>query len=218
MKRFLPFLLLMLVFAVPARAETPEEVVVKASATVQNILGDPNFGLARQRLKGARAVLIVPQLIKAGFIVGGEGGYGVLLVRGQGGWSAPTFYILAAASLGLQIGVEAKEVIFIINTERGLNALLANQMKLGADASIAVGPVGAGVEASSAGTPNADIIAFSKSQGLFGGAALEGAMISSKEDMNRDFYGRALTTRQILADPGLHNPAADGLRRALAAY
>jgi lipid-binding SYLF domain-containing protein len=218
MRRILPLLLLLFAFAIPAHAQSPQEVVERARIAVQSVIGDPNFGYARTRLKSARGVLIMPSIVKGGFIVGGEGGYGVLLTRNAQGWSAPAFYMLAAASLGFQIGVEVKEVIFIINNERGLNALLKNQMKLGADASLALGPIGAGVEASSTGNPAADIIAFSKSQGVFGGAAFQGGVVSAQEKMNSDFYGRPLTPRQILSDAGLHNPTADALRSALAAY
>jgi lipid-binding SYLF domain-containing protein len=218
MRKILALLILMFAFAAPAQAQSPQEVVERSRIAVQSVLGDPNFGMARARLKSARGVLIMPNIVKAGFIVGGEGGYGVLVVRNSDGWSAPAFYMLAAASLGLQIGAEVKEVIFIINTEKGLDALLKNQMKLGADASLALGPIGAGVEASTTGNPATDIIAFSKTQGVFGGAAFQGGVVSAKEDMNRDFYGRPLTTRQILSDAGLASPTADALRRALAAY
>jgi SH3 domain-containing YSC84-like protein 1 len=214
----LSLLLLLFAFATPAHAQSAQEVVERARTAVQSVLGDPNFGYARTQLKSARGVLIMPNIVKGGFIVGGEGGYGVLLVRNPDGWSAPAFYMLAAASLGFQIGVEVKEVVFIINSQRGLDALLKNQMKLGADASLTLGPIGAGVEASTTGNPAADIIAFSKSQGVFGGAAFQGGAVSAKEDMNRDFYGKPMTARQILADTGLQAPGAEGLRRALAAY
>lgn len=210
-------LLLSFCLTAPALAEEPQILVDKAKASVESVLNDPNFAAAKSRLKNARGVLIVPQLLKAGLVIGGEGGFGVLLAKdSQGRWSSPAFVSLAAASFGLQIGVEAKEALFIVNTDRGMRSLLSTQAKLGADASVSVGPVGAGVEAATTGSPATDIVAFSKSQGLFGGAALEGAVIQPKEDFNHSYYGRPVTPRQILVDRTVANPGADGLRRALA--
>jgi SH3 domain-containing YSC84-like protein 1 len=216
--RVLVALLLAVLLAAPARAEDPQALVDRARLSVENVLKDPNFAAAKARLRNARGVLVVPQLIKAGFFVGGEGGYGVLLARdAQGRWSHPAFVSMAGASFGIQIGVEAKEVLFIVLTEKGMSSLLSPQAKLGADASVSVGTVGAGVEAATTGSPATDIVAFSKSQGLFGGAALEGSVIQPKADFNQAYYGRAATPRQILIDRTVANAGADGLRRALAA-
>jgi lipid-binding SYLF domain-containing protein len=209
-------ILALVLSAATARAEDPQVLVDRAKLTADSLLGDANFAGAKARLKTARGVLIVPQLVKAGLIVGGEGGAGLILAHdGRGNWSAPAFVTLAAASLGLQIGVEAKEVMFIIVTDKGLNSMLTSQAKLGADASIAAGPVGAGVEASTVGSPGTDIIAYSKSVGLFGGASLEGALIRPSHDSNRAYYGRNVTPSDILIQRSADNTGANALKAAL---
>lgn len=201
-----------------AKAEEPQALVDRARLSVESVLNDPNFAAAKARLRTARGILVVPQLIKAGLFIGGEGGFGVLLSKdAQGNWSNPAFVTMAGASFGIQIGVEAKEVLFLVMTDRGMNTLLSTQAKLGADASVSVGPMGAGVEAATTGSPATDIIAFSKSQGLFGGAALEGSVIQPKADFNQAYYGRAVTPREILVNRTVSSPGADDLRRALAA-
>jgi lipid-binding SYLF domain-containing protein len=216
--RVLASLLFVFLLIAPAKAEEPQALVDRARLSVESLLGDPNFAAAKARLAGARGILVVPQLVKAGLFIGGEGGFGVLLSKdAQGRWSSPSFVTIAGASFGLQVGVEAKEVLFIIVTDRGMNSLLATQAKLGADASVSVGPVGAGVQAATTGSPATDIMAFSKSQGLFGGAALEGSVIQPKNDFNLSYYGRTVTPRQILVDRTVNHPGADGLRNALAA-
>ncbi len=216
MKILASVLLAALFLISPARAEDPQALVDKAKLSVESVLRDPNFGAARTQLKKARGIMVIPQLLKAGFVIGGEGGFGVLLSRdAQGRWSAPSFVSVAGASFGLQIGVESKEALFIVMTDKGMASLLSAQAKLGADASVTAGPVGAGVEAATTGSPAADILAFSKSQGLFGGAAVEGSVIQPKDDFNHAYYGRAVTPKQILVDRTVTNPGADGLRGAL---
>ncbi|MSP47720.1 MAG: hypothetical protein EXQ95_00175 [Alphaproteobacteria bacterium] len=216
--KILTTLLLALLLAPAVSAEEPQALVDRARLSVESILKDPNFAAAKARLRNAKGVLVVPQLIKAGFVIGGEGGPGVLLSKdAQGRWSQPAFVSVAGASFGFQIGVEAKEVLFLVVTDKGMASLLSAQAKLGADASISVGPVGAGVEASTTGSPATDIVAFSKSQGLFGGAALEGSVIRPKSDFNESYYGKPVTPKQILIDRTVNNPGADGLRRALGA-
>jgi len=205
-------------FVSPAKAEEPQALVDRARLSVESVLNDPNFAAAKARLRTARGILVVPQLIKAGLFIGGEGGFGVLLSKdAQGRWSSPAFVSMAGASFGIQIGVEAKEVLFLVMTDHGMNSLMSTQGKLGADASVSVGPMGAGVEAATTGSPATDIIAFSKSQGLFGGAALEGSVIQPKADFNQAYYGRAVSPRQIVIEHAVSNPGADDLRRALAA-
>ncbi len=200
-----------------ARAANDAEILVdKAKSAVESVLNEPNFSSVRQRVQNAWGVLIVPQLIKAGFILGGEGGMGVLLAQNpRGSWSSPAFYSVAAGSVGLQIGVQSQEMLFVITTEKGLNALLSTQVKLGGDVSIAAGPVGAGMEASSMGTPGADILAYAKSVGLFGGAALEGAVIKPSESYTEMYYGQKVSPKEVLIDRRVSNPQADALKAAL---
>lgn len=209
-----------LLIARPAGAlSEQEELVERSRLTFLKLIDHPDFPELKQYVHHAKAVLIVPSLIKGGFFIGGEGGSGVLVARSaEGGWSYPAFYTLGAGSLGIQFGGQVGEVVFTIMTENGLKAVLSNQMKLGVDASVAVGPLGKGVEASTTTNFNSDIYQFAKTEGLFGGGAFEGALIYKREEWNRGFYGRGVTPQQIVLRTEVANPAADPLRQALAQY
>jgi lipid-binding SYLF domain-containing protein len=197
-------------------ASEPEQLVDKARLTIEALLEDPEMPELQRYIKAAKGVLIFPQLIKGGFIIGGEGGSGVFLVKGENGtWSPPSFYTLAAGSIGLQIGGQVSQVVLTVMNEGAVDAILKSQFKLGVDASIAVGPIGKGVEASTTINLELDVYAFSKSQGLFGGGALEGAAILKREGWNSEFYGGKPTPRDIVIDRKVTNRKADQLRAAL---
>ena len=203
--------------SIAARAASDSEALVeKSSLTIERLLVDPELKELRGFINRARAVLIIPQLIKGGFIVGGEGGSGVLLAKGaDGSWSPPAFYTLAAGSIGLQIGGQVSEVVFTLMSDGAIDAVLKNEFKLGVDASIAVGPIGKGIEASTTTNLDADIYAFSKVVGLFGGGAFEGAGIIPRQTWNNQYYKTVTTPRQIVVDRKYFNPHADRLRQAL---
>tara|TARA_E500000305_G_scaffold108140_1_gene109827 strand:+ start:710 stop:1378 length:669 start_codon:yes stop_codon:yes gene_type:complete len=207
-------------FGTTARAEEASMTVERAQTTLRDLTTDPNvIGPVGDYLKKAKGVFIIPQLVKAGLVVGGEYGEGVLLSRkAPGDWSDPAFYSLAAGSIGLQIGVEAKQVLLIVMTEKGLNSLMSDQVKFGADASIAVGTVGGGVGASSSGSLGADFIAFSKSKGLFGGGALDGAVIQTQPEKNEAFYRTAASPKQILIERRFTANEAAQLRETLSQF
>jgi lipid-binding SYLF domain-containing protein len=209
-----------LLIARPAGAlSEQEELVERSRLTFLKLIDHPDFPELKQYVHHAKAVLIVPSLIKGGFFIGGEGGSGVLVARSaEGGWSYPAFYTLGAGSLGIQFGGQVGEVVFTIMTENGLKAVLSNQMKLGVDASVAVGPLGKGVEASTTTNFNSDIYQFAKTEGLFGGGAFEGALIYKRDEWNRGFYGRGVTPQQIVLRNEVANPTADPLRQALGEY
>lgn len=203
----------------PAAADSvaTREIVDKAKYTVEKLRQDPDFPDLNAVLGRAKGVLVVPSLLKAGFIFGGEGGSGVLLSKNaQGQWSHPAFYTLGSGSFGLQIGVQDAEVIFAIMTDKGLDQVIKSQFKLGADASIAVGPVGVGLSAGSTLNVDIDIYSFAKTRGLYGGASFDGTVIYKRDDWNREFYGQPATAREIVWDRKFTNPAAEGLRQALA--
>jgi len=208
-----------LAVAAPAQAaSTTQELVEKARFTVEKMLADPEMGMLVRTLKEAKGVLIIPSLLKAGFLFGAEGGSGVLLSRDANGeWSYPAFVTLGAASFGLQAGVQDSQVIFTIMTERGLDAVVRTEVKLGVDASVTVGSIGTGLEGSMTTGFGADIAAFSLSRGLFGGGAIEGGVIRERADWNREYYGAEATARAIIFYHQFSNPDADGLRAALAA-
>ncbi len=177
---------------------------------------EPLAGKMNSAIAKASAVLIVPNLLKGAFIVGGEGGSGVLLARRlDGSWSAPVFVTLGAASIGLQIGGQSSKVLFAVMHDAALDALLSDKVKLGVDLGVAVAHVGAGLEASTTTAARDDIFQFAVSQGLFGGGALEGAVIEPRTSWNDAYYGRTLGAKAIVADPNLASPGADALRTAL---
>ena len=200
-----------------ARAETEAEgFVTEARLTVDRLMADKEFFELPKFIKAAKGVFIVPQLVKGGFIIGAEGGTGVFLARGTDGtWSPPAFYTLGAGSIGLQIGGEVKEVVFVLMSDKAVDAMLSSEFKLGADASVSVGPLGRGVEASRTTDFTSDIYAFSKSVGLFGGGALEGAKIFTRKSLNENYYSGGATPKSIVIDRQFTNLQADGLRQTL---
>jgi lipid-binding SYLF domain-containing protein len=202
-----------------AHAQEQQGLVDKARITVEAFTNQSDMAAMRRLLGKAHGVFVAPQLIKAGFIFGAEGGSGVLLARdpATGQWSPPAFYTMGAGSFGLQIGGEVSELVLVINTAKGLNAVLQSQFKAGVDAAIAVGPLGKGVEASTTTAFNADIYAFSRSQGLYGGATLEGAAIVARHEWNEGYYGKPAAARDIVIERTVDNRASEGLRQALQA-
>ncbi len=203
-----------------ARATTPSEqqiLINNAKSTVQTFTADPDMGAMRYYLKQARAVLVFPQIFKAGFFIGGEGGSGVLLGRNAGSdtWTPPAFYTLGGGSLGLQFGAEAAQVMLLIMTTKALDAVINNQVKLGADASIAVGPIGKGVSAATTTALREDIVSFSRTKGLFAGISVAGSVINARNDWDQSYYGRPVTAGDIVLRHMAQTPGADGLRQAL---
>jgi SH3 domain-containing YSC84-like protein 1 len=200
-----------------ARAQSDQQAVVdRARITIEDLSRDKAFGNARQLLHRARAVLIVPRLYKGGFIVGGEGGTGVMLVHGSGNtWSDPAFFAIGAASFGLQAGLEQSETVLFVMTQRGLDALLRDQFKFGAQAGIAVANLGSGVEGAIGGASPPDIVVWSSSSGVYAGISLDGSVLRAQPDDDRAYYGRPVTARDVLFGHGGVAPHATGLRRAL---
>jgi lipid-binding SYLF domain-containing protein len=202
---------------VSAHASDQQNLVDEARITMDHLRTDKSFGNAPELLRTARAVLIVPNLVKAGFFLGGEGGDGVMLARsGRGTWTDPAFYTMASASFGLQIGIQAAEVVMIINTDKALNALEADQFKFGAQAGIAVVTLGSGAQAaSSTALDSADIIVWSSASGAYAGLTLEGSLVKPRDSYNEAYYGRPIAVREILNMNAGRNPGAETLRAAL---
>ena len=170
---------------VAAATTTPEKLVTEAQTTLSNFMRDPDQTWIHDNIGRAKALLIVPQIVKAGFIFGGSGGQGVLVARDGKSWVGPAFYDLATASVGFQAGVEVSEAIIVVMTDKGLNSLLATTFKVGGDASIAAGPVGAGAKS----TVTADLVSFTRSKGVYGGLNLDGTVVHANTDFNGQFYG-----------------------------
>jgi len=168
----------------PPRSE-PEQFVAEARTTLSNFIRDPDQTWIQENLGRAKAVLIAPQIVKAGFIFGGSGGRALLVARDGTTWAGPAFYNLATASVGFQAGVEVSEAIIVVMTDKGLNSLLSNSFKIGGDASVAAGPVGAGAKS----TITADLVTFTRAKGLYGGVNLDGTVVYSNSRWNDVYYG-----------------------------
>jgi lipid-binding SYLF domain-containing protein len=198
----------------PASAQTEQQDLVNsAETTFTNFVRDPDMGWLQQHIGIARGVLISPQIVKAGFIFGGAGGRGVLFVRNDqtGRWEGPAFYNLATASVGFQAGVAVSESVMLIMTEKGINSLLADSVKIGGDASVAAGPVGTGAKAD----VTTDFVSFSRAKGLYGGLNLDGTVISVANNWNESYYGRGVLPPDILLRASAHNIQADRLAAAI---
>jgi lipid-binding SYLF domain-containing protein len=203
-------------FSFPALASDATDakgLVQKAQVTINAFAANPDYASLRPALGKAKAVLIFPQILKAGFILGGSGGSGVLLVRNEktGTWSGPAFYTMGAASLGFQAGASAAEVVMVVHTQKALDSLYSTKVKLGADASVAAGPKGIGTGAA----VDADFIVYAKVKGAFAGLAVEGSVLDVREKLNEAFYGKPVTPVDILVSKTVSNPSAAGLQAAV---
>jgi len=196
-----------------------QSLVDQSLNTARKVLSGKDFPDALKLMTKAKGVLIVPELVQGGFIIGAAGGRGVLLTRtGPGDWSYPAFYGLGSGSVGLQVGGKVSEIIFIILTEKGLQAILDHKFKFGAEAGVTMVAVGAGFEGGSTAALGTDIVAFANSNGLFAGASLEGSYIDADNDWNALYYGMGATGRAIVADRRYSNPGAEPLRQFLAKW
>ncbi len=200
----------LLVIAGAARAQsTPQQLVDESATTLSHFMRDPDMTWLQRHLGNAKAVLIAPSIVKAGYIFGGSGGRAVVFARDgkSGRWVGPAFYNLGAASVGFQAGVEVSESVMLAMTDKALDSLLSNSIKLGGDASIAAGPVGAGAKSDVL----ADFVAFSRAKGIYGGLNLEGSVIGVSDDWNRDYYGKSVLPPDILVRANVHNAHANRL-------
>jgi len=209
------FILLVLGSGTPGHASDygkPQELVAKGTIVFKSFMRDPNMSWFRENVHRARGIFIVPQMLRGGFIIGGSGGSGMLLARDRktGEWSYPAFYTMGSVSLGLQIGADVSEIILMVMTQKGLDAMLSTEFKLGADVSVAAGPAGASAKAQLA-----DVLAFGRSKGLFGGISIEGALVAPRNDWNQAYYHAPVTPVDILIKRTVKNPQADILRSIL---
>jgi lipid-binding SYLF domain-containing protein len=204
--------------SLPARADDmsdAKDTVAKATATVNMFAADKDYPTLHGLVKKAKGVLVYPQIIEGGFILGGSGGKGVLLVRDEktGNFSAPAFYGMGGVSIGFLAGGQAAETIVVVNTQKALDSLLSTKVKLGGDASIAVGPKGAGAGS----TFTEDFVAYSKAKGAYANMSLNGQVIGVYDSYNNAFYGKPVTPVDILVKQNVSNPAAAPLQAALKA-
>lgn len=198
-----------------ALAQTEQQNLVNAAnKSLSNFMRDPDMTWLQQNMNRAKAVMIAPELVKAGFIFGGSGGRAVVLARDpkSGKWVGPAFYTMATASVGFQAGISVSEAVTLVMTEKGLNSLLATSVKLGGDASVAAGPVGAGAKSDVV----ADFITFSRAKGVYGGLNLDGTVISITNDWNELYFNKkGVLPPDILVRQSVHNKGADSLIAAM---
>jgi lipid-binding SYLF domain-containing protein len=200
----------------PAYAGPDQQATIDhALGTLQDLRHDQEFGNARQLLHQARAVLIAPRIFKAGFFFGGEGGSAVLLVRGENGWSDPAFYTVASASFGLQFGAQESEMVMFIMSDRALQALMQDRFKIGANAGLAIATLGSTVEGATTANAGADIVVWASSSGAYAGISLDGTLVVPQSDANADYYGRPVTSSDIVLRHDVRNGDAGPLVRTL---
>jgi lipid-binding SYLF domain-containing protein len=193
--------------AAPRAASKQQELVNAARVTFSSFGDLTGF---REHEREARGYLIVPRAWRVSLIFGGSGGRGVLVSRGRTGeWNGPSFYTVGTASFGLQAGVDVSDIVVLVMTQRGMNALLSPTFKLGMDASAAAGPVGVGVGRPP--RPDTDFIYYSRAKGFYGGVSLQGARIRPDDHWNAAYYGRPVTPRDILVRGSVRNPGSRGL-------
>ena len=198
-------------FVVPnvyAQAD-PQAHIAASEVTLSNFLRDPDMDWLQQNFSRAKAVMITPEIVKAGFIFGGSGGRALVVARDPktGKWLGPVFYAMATASVGFQAGISVAEGVTLVMTDKGLNSLLSTSFKIGGDASVAAGPVGAGARSDVV----ADLITFNRAKGVYGGLNLDGTVVTASDDWNASFYGKKVLPPDVLVRESVHNAAADKL-------
>jgi lipid-binding SYLF domain-containing protein len=172
---------------------------VQAAATVLNeIQAAPDQGIPENVLGSAECVAVVPSMLKAGFVFGGRYGRGVASCRTAKGWSAPTFFRIEGGSFGLQIGGEAVDLLMLVMNKDGMKNMMSSRFKLGADASVAAGPVGRHAAADTDWKLRAQVLSYSRTRGAFGGLELNGAVVSQDKNATRDFYGHMVRSKTSL--------------------
>jgi lipid-binding SYLF domain-containing protein len=202
-------------FVIPATASEPIEqqgLVDKARVTFESFMADKNQAWLKENLNQAKGLIIIPSLLKAGFVVGGSGGSGVFIVKDHktGQWSEPA-YTIGSGTLGFQIGAESAEVIMMVRTQKAVDALFTSSSKIGGDISIAVGPVGGGAKSNIV----ADMLSFTRAKGAFAGISLEGAVIKTRYKWNEAYYGRAVSPVDIIVKGSVSNPGSEALRASV---
>ena len=213
---------LLICLSVPAGAQKKDapgegKRLSEAVTVFSEIMAAEDKAIPRKILDRADAIAIFPNTLKGGFVVGGMRGRGVLSARTPTGWSSPAFLTLTGGSIGLQIGGQAADIVLVITNRRGLENLLGNQFKIGADVAVAAGPVGRNAEASTDIQMRAQILSYSRSRGLFAGVTINGSTIRQDVDANQRFYGTRLDSKQIVLQGKAGAPApVDEWRAALA--
>ena len=199
---------LLLVAGATAQAgEREVKIAENAIRVLREVMQAPDKAIPRELLNGAYAVAVVPDVVKAGFIIGGRRGSGLLSVKTNGVWSNPSFIAITGGSIGFQAGVQSSDIVLVFSSQRGVDSIVHGKFTLGADASVAAGPVGRNASAATDGALKAEIYSYSRARGLFAGVALDGSVISIDNKSNQRVYGRGVTPRRILENGVTDVPA-----------
>jgi SH3 domain-containing YSC84-like protein 1 len=198
MKKVVVFVLFLVVCLATAVAETEANRVESAANVLNEIMSTPDKGIPEEILGSAKCVAVVPSMLKGGLGFGGAYGRGVASCRTADGWSAPAPFSVKGGSFGLQIGGQAVDLVMVIMNEQGMQNLLASKFKLGADASVAAGPVGRHAEGDTDWKMRAQVLTYSRARGAFAGITINGAVISQDKDATRELYGRLVPFKTIL--------------------
>src|SRR6266700_614732 len=201
-----------------AKASKAADRVQAAADVLNEIESAPDSGIPQEILGKAECVAVVPSMLKGGFIVGGKYGRGLASCRTPKGWSAPAFFTVTGGSVGFQIGGQAVDLVMLIMNNDGMQHLLSSQFSLGADASVAAGPVGRHAEGNTDWKMRAQVLTYSRARGIFAGVSLNGAVMKQDKDSTRDFYGHMVTFKATLTGEVEPPPAANSFLTTLAKW
>ncbi len=197
-----------------------EDSVARLQSSVdvlQAIMATPDKGIPEEVLSNAKCILVVPNLIKGGFILGGKHGRGVATCRTSSGWSAPAFVSVGGGSWGLQIGVEGVDLVMLVMNDQGFQHLLSSKFELTGEGSVAAGPVGRHASAGTDWKMNTEMLTYSRSKGVFAGLTLEGAVVEQDNDSTRAIYGEHMKFRNILSGNATTPRSSEAFLRAVSA-
>jgi lipid-binding SYLF domain-containing protein len=218
MKRIYVYLLLISAFYAQASAETAAGRVESAATVLNEVMATPDKGIPEEILNSAKCVAVVPSLVKGGFVFGGAHGRGMATCRNAAGWSAPAPFSMTGGSFGFQIGLQGVDLVMVIMNDNGMQHLLSSKFKLGADASVAAGPVGRHAEGATDWKMRAEVLTYSRARGLFAGVTVNGAAITQDGEATRELYGRMVPFNTILtgavATPQAGEPFVSSVRKA----
>ena len=202
----------------PAKESKAADRVQAAADVLNEIQSAPDKGIPQEVLGSAECVAVVPSMLKGGFIVGAKYGRGLASCRTSKGWSAPAFFVVAGGSFGFQIGGQAVDLVMLIMNKDGMKHLLSSEFALGADASVAAGPVGRHAEGNTDWKMRAEVLTYSRARGLFAGVTLNGAQIKQDKDSTREFYGRMVPFKTTLTGEIEPPPTANSFLTTLAQW
>jgi lipid-binding SYLF domain-containing protein len=196
-----------LLVATPTSAAEPDgeqKRLAESAEVLTELMKTPDDAIPEYILERAEAIVVIPQLVKGGFVVGAQHGKGVMSVRNRADntWSTPGFVTLTGGSFGWQIGLQSVDLVLVVTNPKGVQELLDTEFTLGANASVAAGPVGRNAEASTDASLTAGILAYSRAKGLFAGLTLEGSSLRDDKDANEDFYGKRISNEQVVRGLG----------------